>query len=274
MSVPEGVRAKLDRAEEHLATFNDERRIWLASHAPRIKRRWANEYTEAFAAHDIQQPPVRLSVLIGDFAHNVRSALDHLIFALWTTNSGPPIGDDARKAQFPLELSNDRFKQRRRSALDGLSEASVGAVEQLQPYNRPRGSLPPRRGEAWEPRSHPLWLLKQLSNIDKHRVPPLTVVSPVGHTFDPVVAPGLGRVTSASTGPVTEGRDILHFAYRTQPSAELVNPTLYFGIGFGDDPGVGLDSPSPYAAEVHLSDIMRFVTHDALPILSPYLGEI
>jgi len=115
----EVIHAKLARAQEHVDAFNEERQEWIQSQSSGLNDQWVNEYTQSFTVHGLGQPPIRLSILIGDFAHNVRSALDHLIFDLWLSHSGRPSDAEMRRIQMPIELTRESFDSARQRALSG-----------------------------------------------------------------------------------------------------------------------------------------------------------
>jgi len=66
--------------------------------------------------------------------------------------------------QFPIADNPKAFKGAKRRITDIPSGAQV-EIEGLQPYNRRQD----------DPTRDPLWILNELSNIDKHRLPHLTL---------------------------------------------------------------------------------------------------
>ena len=96
--------------------------------------------------------PAELSTVAGDCLHNLRSALDYLVWQLVLAN--PPQQPDGRN-MFPICSAAASFNgQVKRGRLQGLAAGAVEAVEKLQPFDAPH---------------HPLALLDQLCNADKHR---------------------------------------------------------------------------------------------------------
>lgn len=96
------------------------------------------------------------ALAIGDVLHSFRSALDYLAWDLVR------IGDDPRPKrpdliQFPMSKSGSAFKEWLPKRLPGVPDDYVAAIRQVQPY---------RRGE----RSKAIRWLRNLSDIDKHRV--------------------------------------------------------------------------------------------------------
>ncbi len=116
-----------------------------------------------------RQPPWRWSAIAGDVLHNVRSALDSLIYALLVERSSQPLTDRQRKvAQLPItqdEASFRKYDWHAGSADDEL----VAAVAALQPWHDIRGLGFSANEVADVLPKYPLSLLQRWSNIDKHR---------------------------------------------------------------------------------------------------------
>ncbi len=146
------------------------------------------ESVEAFAARDrdsaqgafdmearqyvfevpLERDPPDWALILGDYAYNARGSLDYLITALIRSSGG----DEHRTSEFPIygidrvgwadidqwwETDPDgRIKRQLRGTPDGTKTA----LKQLQPFfGVPRVN----------PMQHPLFLLRELSNRDKHR---------------------------------------------------------------------------------------------------------
>jgi hypothetical protein len=137
-------------------------------------------------------PPPDLGVLIGEIAHNLRSALDGLIYQLARLNPGA--GDAPTGTQFPIFLSGTPSGCKRRLAtgrrgktmcadprhFNCLGMKWIGlllakhqaAIELLQPYKRGGGHA-----------SSPLYLLSEINNADKHRLLQVIGVKPHGYIW-------------------------------------------------------------------------------------------
>jgi hypothetical protein len=146
-----GCRLKLQQAWRHLQTLDEEVARFL-------------DGTES-------DPPLYLGVIVGDFLHNLRCELDHLIWQLVILNGKEP----THSHQFPICDTRDGFDKQAPRRLAGLTAAQLAAVEELQPY----------RIEE-EARWHTLAVLRDLSNIDKHRRVHVTTV--IGEEGDREVA--------------------------------------------------------------------------------------
>src|SRR5690606_25074611 len=106
-----------------------------------------------------QHLDVRLSILIGEILHNLRSCLDHALWQLVLHEGGTP----HNRTGFPIYLKDAGFESetldtsRRRGMLVGLSPKSVAEIRSLQPF------------ETGEDSASPLWQLHELHNFEKHR---------------------------------------------------------------------------------------------------------
>lgn len=103
----DGVRQKLIRAREHLETFQSDVTSYAASDPYRIVRKFEDHIPEksgrpglTWRAKVDAPPSLLLAVIAGDCLHNLRSALDHLAWALVLENGGEP-SDTNPKTQFP-----------------------------------------------------------------------------------------------------------------------------------------------------------------------------
>lgn len=104
----------------------------------------------------LEEPPVRFGVILGDVIHNLRSALDHLIWQVTLLDGGTP----DRNTQFPIIAEGQHeFDTEAKRRIPDLSPEHRAVVQKVQPYHA---------GD--EARRHPLAVLGCFSNIDKHRL--------------------------------------------------------------------------------------------------------
>jgi hypothetical protein len=151
---------KLEWARKHLDTLKASIQVFLNSEPYIAIQKYDDEEGGYQARLDRQlEVPLDWSLMVGDIIHNARSALDNLAYALAIKNSGPLSDDDARDVQFVLyEKRPDDFFSRSLFRLGLLSDVARTEIEKLQPYHRPDPAY-----------RHPLAVLADLSNIDKHR---------------------------------------------------------------------------------------------------------
>jgi hypothetical protein len=119
--------------------------------------------------------------LLGDALHKIRCALDHIVYALAVRQTGQDPPEDDSLLMFPI-CSEPKYwnnpKIQRRIAC--LNEPTRAAIERVQPYNRVKGQ--------W---FAPLWWLAQLNDVDKHRLPHVTVVAAHADTVAINAEPGM-----------------------------------------------------------------------------------
>lgn len=159
-------RLKLNRANSHLETLKGQINAWFEKQPYGVTGKYDPGPPEKYILYlrFFDPPPRDWGLLIGEFAHNARSALDYLAWQLVKANNKSP----NRRTQFPIVLNPCAWPGRNGARnLRGASSRHVGMVERLQPYNRVDAD-----GHSYARRTfgHPLALLSFLSNEDKHRV--------------------------------------------------------------------------------------------------------
>jgi len=164
-----GVEAKRARATDHLNTLFDATREFIESEPYVVTEKFdaeRNRFIYNVAAR--RDPPESIGVILGDVVHNLRSALDHLVWQLVLLYGNHP----GRWNQFPIYSGRQDFLtdvvHAERGPLHGIPQDSKAwtLIEQAQPYRRGKGR-----------KTHALAVLRELSNEDKHRVVLQTLVS-------------------------------------------------------------------------------------------------
>ena len=159
-----GVELKIDRAEKHLAAL-DEALEWFNKDVANelVTEKDADSGWYFLKTLDVPSPPDDLGILIGDCLHNARSALDHLAWQLvnFPTSQGPDPEPAEDRIEFPIFLCERKYRDVWRNKIGGIDPKGLTVLENLQPWAIPDEEKRP---------THPLWLLYELSNWDKHRV--------------------------------------------------------------------------------------------------------
>lgn len=110
-----------------------------------------------------------LSMLVGECAHNIRSSLDNLVFALARLQEDPP--SKPKRLSFPVYTNRSDFESRAKPVLSQLIEGdALSIIEALQPFqrsNEPGGSA----------ENDLLYAISEINNSDKHRMPINAVVN-------------------------------------------------------------------------------------------------
>jgi hypothetical protein len=165
----ESWRLKAERAKHHLQDIYTMMRTYEASHpytAERVVQPKSQKHIWRYVLRVTEQPDPMLSILIGDFIHNIRSALDHIAVAISAPNrwssAGFPISQVdiwAHDAQGNFVVGDDDARESFLSRIKGMDETAKTIIESLQPCCNVPGE-----GEA-----QTLTVLSRLENADKHR---------------------------------------------------------------------------------------------------------
>ncbi len=129
----DGPRLKLERADEHLDALHRELRVFADSHADRPTLDYAFDGTwHIVVAGPLsdEPPPPHISLICGDAVHNMRCALDHMIWQLVLREGNRPNQFNA----FPIYVRRVDFDTRvrrpsrpERSPLQGIEKAPCKA---------------------------------------------------------------------------------------------------------------------------------------------------
>ena len=154
---------KLDWASHHLACLDAKVREWTERkphhYVTNIDRKSDKKLVRIRL---LNPPPAEFRLIIGDCLHNLRSALDSLVYELALAHNGiDPLPEDRAKGlEFPIFGNRMMDAQECRKKIGCIHPDAQAAIKGLQPYNK---------GNEFA--SDPLWKLHRLSNVDKHRVP-------------------------------------------------------------------------------------------------------
>ncbi len=152
-----GVDAKIRRARECLESLRSDitahceyqiqrRVLEMESRArnPVIRRFHVRESDPGYVPMDF---PIR----VGEVAYNLRSALDHLVYALVKDNGKEP----TKQNEFPIFDEEGEYLKVAPRKLEGITHDRCDLIEAFQPF---RGDI-----------GRHLWMLHLICNIDKHR---------------------------------------------------------------------------------------------------------
>jgi hypothetical protein len=150
---------RLQRAEEHFEAIKAQLLAYYDSDPCEISGEFdPNAEHPIITRIKVAPLPMRINTLVGEFLHDLRSSLDHLAWQLVEHNGGAP----TENTSFPVlkigPTPNKQGVQPPPTVVGGVSEDAMAIIEDAQPY---------KWGEHYA--THPLWVLHQLWNIDKHR---------------------------------------------------------------------------------------------------------
>jgi hypothetical protein len=160
-----GVQEKFGRALHHYDVLNRKLRDFRDAYPYALTVESNKQRTEHIVKiGHLEPPPIVFSLIAGDCLFNLRSALDHLVCALWQ-------GDvDTDRPEYPIVRDRDRYWQvddrgetHQRSPrfnLRKVPEYERARIDEMQPCNRVPGFHMIANG---------LVILHDLQKIDKHR---------------------------------------------------------------------------------------------------------
>jgi hypothetical protein len=161
----EGVSLKLDRAKEHLDFLEREREPMLKLQIGRMIEGPDPQSGDYLIRIDGDLPPPKWGILVAEFAHHLRSALDNLLWQLILARGGTPVEG---VTQFPIYKNEADFnrKPKRRGPwpteadrlTSGILPEDRAFIKDAQPFKLGRDAP-----------MHPLSMLADLNNVDKHR---------------------------------------------------------------------------------------------------------
>jgi len=163
---------KYQRAEKHMVDIQEEAQRYADSNPYEFIRIGLpdsnNEIRGRF--HITQQPNPMIAIMLGDFIHNLRSALDYVVVACVPKKrrynaSFPIIFENIfakdKSGNFVVNDSNRR--ESFNSDIDGIYPKAKAIIISMQPYN---ASL---FGQKIDPNVITLGIINRLENADKHR---------------------------------------------------------------------------------------------------------
>jgi hypothetical protein len=203
MLMPEQVVWKLWRARQHYDELVRELQAYFASNPGQMVL--APESTPGNAVYVFEPKeriPARFGLIAGDYLQNVRSTLDYLVWQLVIANGKTP----GRSNQFPVctgapkTMSWDDCIKRGR--LLGIDSAAIDLIRSFQPcFDTQSGPTP-----------HPLAVLEEVVNENKHRQVLLTNLATV---ITPDIKPPIGhaeyQVSRMLNGQMVDGERFMAF---------------------------------------------------------------
>jgi hypothetical protein len=260
----EGVRLKMMRAGEHLDALNSEVDSLLADLYKNgvVKHVEPNSGDHVWVVDAAPALTTHVSVIAGDFAHCLRSALDHIVYELAT--------QERPLTEFPIYLKpgpgRDGFHEAGIAKIWSLPIEAKVLIERLQPY------------EGWnglKDKAHPLWLVHDFDRIDKHRrllaAPSATIAK--GEVQARIPKPGEGGyelnirsqwIINAS-GNSKHGDEV---ARLTDPGPDSGIENLYLKFPFQiaiDEEGI---APGPIGSQ--LREMYDFVANEVVAPFEPF----
>jgi hypothetical protein len=149
------IQVKIERAKEHINNLNSAIRVFFDSKPYEVStKRDPQTRKLTYYVSKVQSTPTHFAAIAGDAIQNLRSALDHLAQQLFLvgTNGVTP----GRHVYFPIARDAAEYKVQLPRKVRGMRQDAVDMLNSIQPY---KGG-----------KDHQLWVLQELSNLDKHRL--------------------------------------------------------------------------------------------------------
>jgi hypothetical protein len=184
--------AKLDRSREHLREFEQFAAECLRVGPEDMTLEGNKEVGEGTLVTQTviitgRPIPPRLSAIAGDAFHNLRSAVDHMAVAMSAD----------QRAAFPIIAASvpHRIRELERF-LSRIPKTAANIIRHVQPYRRA------------DPEAHPLAILQELDNLDKHRALMLVAAYYQTESAEPVITSAEARVHAIRMGSGVGGRGL------------------------------------------------------------------
>jgi hypothetical protein len=157
----DAILVKVERAKEHVHALQRELHSFFVSN-PYMVAMKVDPVTQRLIYYlaDVADPPAKLSTIVGDAIHNLRTALDHLAYELVALGSGQ---EPSTRIYFPICEDSISYRNQSPAKTKGMHAIAKRAIDETKPY---------RLGNDI------LWQIHKLDIIDKHRM-----LMTVGSTF-------------------------------------------------------------------------------------------
>ena len=191
-----GVRLKLQRAGEQIDALQAEMIGVLNTEPyPYMPRAHFDKQSQNLivSVHVQKLPEPMWGIKVGEIVHNLRSCLDHIVWQLVVHKHGrPPV---TKMNQFPIFETEAGFDDRGvKKFLHDVGSDAIDLIRSEQPFKTRQDTI-----------KMPLWNLKELSDVDKHRRLHLTgaMVSAFDVKFAPLKFPvKIAVIEQRDTGPI------------------------------------------------------------------------
>lgn len=163
MPVPDSIRKKMYRAHQNFEELTAEVGRYFKSNPGKLVPQQESTPDTIIAAFQTKDSlPSRMPLIAGDCLQNLRSSLDYLVWELVLAEGKEP----GKHNSFPIcsgptaDVFEDAIKWhgKRPGCLEGIPLNAVAEIRNLQPC---------RLGDDWQ--KDFLWVLNELTNLNKHR---------------------------------------------------------------------------------------------------------
>jgi len=239
-------RAKLNRAVEQFGGLQQEIRRFLESNPYRVECERDPEADEwVIVQYPVGDFPDHWTLVLGEIFYNLRSALDHAVYALTILNHGTELDC----TEFPVFSDEARFRDKKKGTgeptkisglyrIRGLAKKTQAVIESLQPFrikNAPVGHL------------STIALVNELCNIDKHRTLHLCRFAMSGQSFEPTKSmPFTGDIKLIIGADPNQRAELFRWpCWGATPEEMGMKAKMHLDVAFDERSAVGFTSPQP-----------------------------
>ncbi|MFN2488831.1 MAG: hypothetical protein ABR529_03650 [Actinomycetota bacterium] len=245
----ESAQLKIRRAEDHLRAFNECHQRFLDANPYRVTRELHRDGAEHVYTVEVRsRPPNYLSAIAGDFFHNLRSALDSVLYDVSVATKPALTAKERRTIGFPIALREENLDVAQMRYAPCAAQAEVKAA---QPYQGEKADM------------HPLWLLRCFNNIDKHQQVVVVPAHAMGGSWRDSSLPDHPVESFHPVGPFEDGAELARFTFsRPEPEVDMeFAPMLDVSLG---------DRVLP--ASFDMREVLTAVRDDVLPRFAPFVS--
>ena len=254
------IETKIERAEKHIRDLENAIKSFIKTNPYAVLgQQDAETGMYVYKLKIVRHPPLGWSAILGDAIHNLRSALDILVWQLILAEGNKP----SRKNAFPVSSSPKGFESHLKEKVKGVSPQALELFKAAEPY----------KGGKHEG----LWILNELDIRDKHRllVPVFTQAGGVSinEMFDDLLGTdaftrgGIVFINPADKGPMKDG-DIVFSA----PEKPDTDPQFRFHIAFGE--GDIIEGQPIQPTLTQFLDLVKGILEPFGPLLSHHLTSL
>jgi hypothetical protein len=144
---------KIERADQHIRELEARLKSFVEDDPyEAVEKKEPDTGDRIWVVKVKSDPPPRLSIVLGDAVHNLRSALDHLACALVTAEAGASAVH--RATAFPISDTAEKCE----ASLTNVQAAGKDALDLM------------RASKAYKGGNDALWALRELDDRDKHHL--------------------------------------------------------------------------------------------------------
>jgi hypothetical protein len=130
--------SKIDRADEHYNALRSELKAFAEVQPYRPVSDHNADFTKHWLSVEFDQPEdfAQWGLMFGDCVHNLRSALDHVVYEIAVHESGTDPPPAWKTLMFPIMATESDFQKNGERRIKTLSDPVKAFIKQQQPYSR------------------------------------------------------------------------------------------------------------------------------------------